>query len=101
MGREKEEKFIAILYLSNCTTFFYVLMLRNEGIAGLYRGTTATIARASLVTAGQMASYDHTKHVLKSNSIMNEGFNLHIMYAIFFLEGELNTIPLPPFFAFT
>lgn len=36
-------------------------ILNTEGIQGLFRGCTANIARAALVTSGQMASYDETK----------------------------------------
>ncbi|KAF9415907.1 hypothetical protein BGZ94_010357 [Podila epigama] len=37
---------------------------REEGIPGLYRGVVPTAARAMVVTASQLASYDTTKHWL-------------------------------------
>jgi len=36
----------------------------EEGIPGLYRGVVPTAARAMVVTASQLASYDTTKHWL-------------------------------------
>ncbi|KAI8603365.1 mitochondrial carrier domain-containing protein [Dissophora ornata] len=37
---------------------------REEGVPGLYRGVVPTAARAMVVTASQLASYDTTKHWL-------------------------------------
>merc|ERR1719382_2409350 len=50
-------------YQSASDAFLHIL--RNEGIQGLLRGCTANIARAALVTSGQMASYDETKVCLQ------------------------------------
>ena len=33
-------------------------------------------------TAAQVASYDHTKHVLKKHEIMKEGISLHIIASL-------------------
>ncbi|KAI9145494.1 mitochondrial substrate carrier family protein ucpB-like protein [Paraphysoderma sedebokerense] len=55
---------------------------RLEGLKGLYKGVEATAARAALLTAGQMASYDHSKHLLKKYNIMNEGIPLHISSSV-------------------
>ncbi|KCV71266.1 hypothetical protein H696_02213 [Fonticula alba] len=45
--------------------------------SGLFRGVGPTAARAALLTAGQMGTYDHSKTVLKRNGLMNEGLALH------------------------
>ena len=50
----------------------------QHGIGGLYKGCTPTIARAALLTAAQLATYDHCKYTLKSNGIMDEGTPLHV-----------------------
>jgi hypothetical protein len=51
---------------------------REEGvIAGLWRGTSANILRGVLLSASQLATYDHTKKTLKERGIMEEGVQLH------------------------
>lgn len=52
------------------------------GLRGLYRGVTATTGRAALLTAGQLASYDHTKHVLRQYDVLQEGAALHTAAAL-------------------
>ena len=54
-------------------------VLRHEGWSGLYRGWQATTARAALLTAGQLSSYDHTKFLLKKHKMVEEGTKLHII----------------------
>ena len=56
---------------------------QREGLfAGLWRGVSATVARASLLSAGQLASYDHSKKMLLRNEVMEEGGRLHIVCAV-------------------
>ena len=43
-------------------------------------GVGATSVRAALLTSGQLASYDHSKHLFKTHDILPEGVALHIMY---------------------
>eukprot|EP00947_MAST-08B_sp_MAST-8B-sp1_P001792 g1792.t1 len=55
----------------------------KEGLVhGLYRGTPATSLRAALLSAGQLASYDHSKTVLVRLNLMEEGASLHVTAAI-------------------
>ncbi|KAF9189685.1 hypothetical protein BGZ51_009259 [Haplosporangium sp. Z 767] len=55
----------------------------EEGIPGLYRGVVPTAARAMVVTASQLASYDTTKHWLlklrdqKGEARFKEGYFVH------------------------
>ncbi|KAF8941776.1 hypothetical protein BGZ47_007194 [Haplosporangium gracile] len=55
----------------------------EEGIPGLYRGVVPTAARAMVVTASQLASYDTTKHWLlklrdsQGQARFNEGYLTH------------------------
>lgn len=46
-------------FLDGITTVF-----RQEGIRGLYKGVSATVLRAAILTASQLSSYDHTKTTL-------------------------------------
>ncbi|KAF9303667.1 hypothetical protein BGZ74_003293 [Mortierella antarctica] len=57
----------------------------EEGIPGLYRGVVPTAARAMVVTASQLASYDTTKHwllkLMDSNGELQfrEGYLVHFV----------------------
>lgn len=65
------------------TTFDAVLeIFKKEGIKGFYRGVSATCIRSSLLTAGQLSSYDHTKQLLKAHGILSEGIPLHVTSSI-------------------
>jgi len=55
----------------------FVEIFRQEGVAGLYRGVGPTTQRAALLTAAQLASYDHIKQLLLRNTGLNEGILLH------------------------
>ncbi|KNC54104.1 substrate carrier family protein ucpB [Thecamonas trahens ATCC 50062] len=67
----------------NGTFAAFVKIYRTEGfLNGLYRGVGPTVVRAALLTCGQMASYDHAKHLFKRHGILNEGFSLHFSCAI-------------------
>ncbi len=52
------------------------------GFAGLWRGVQATMSRAALLSAGQLASYDHSKTVLRRNGWMEEGQSMHVVSAV-------------------
>ncbi|KAG0360507.1 hypothetical protein BG005_010531 [Podila minutissima] len=57
----------------------------EEGIPGLYRGVVPTAARAMVVAASQLASYDTTKHWLlrlrdsKGEAQFREGYLVHFV----------------------
>jgi hypothetical protein len=57
-------------------------ILRTEGVRGLYRGVSATCIRSSLLTAGQLSSYDHSKQLFKATGLFSEGIPLHISSSI-------------------
>ena len=52
-------------------------IFKKEGIKGLYRGVVPTTQRAIVLTAAQLSSYDHSKHLLKSAGLFVEGIPLH------------------------
>jgi hypothetical protein len=51
---------------------------REEGLAGLYRGSLATIARAALLSGSQLGSYDGLKRAAKQRLGWTEGLRLHL-----------------------
>ena len=58
--------------------------LLKEGVVhGLFRGVEATAARAALLSAGQLSSYDHSKQFMVQNGIFEKGSNpLHLTAAV-------------------
>ena len=42
----------------------------SGGLSSLWRGTSATVTRGAVITAGQAGSYDHFKQVAKSWGLM-------------------------------
>lgn len=56
--------------------------VRGRGLAGLYRGVSATCLRSALLTAGQLSSYDHAKQHLKKDFGCQEGPLLHVVCSI-------------------
>jgi solute carrier family 25 protein 14/30 len=55
--------------------------MKQDGIAGLYRGVVPTTQRAMILTASQLPSYDHTKTWLLSRGY-NEGIATHVISSI-------------------
>ncbi|CAK4611039.1 unnamed protein product [Aphanomyces euteiches] len=56
---------------------------QHEGVKGLWKGVGPTVKRAALLTATQIPSYDHSKHVLLNHEIMEEGAALHFFCSMF------------------
>lgn len=54
------------------------LLYRQEGLRGLYAGTTVTVLRAAMGTGAQVATYDHVKYLCKRHGIADEGLPLHL-----------------------
>ncbi|EQC35637.1 hypothetical protein SDRG_06921 [Saprolegnia diclina VS20] len=52
-------------------------IVAHDGVKGLWKGVGPTMKRAALLTASQIPTYDHAKHTLLNNEIMEEGFALH------------------------
>ena len=56
---------------------------RDEGIVrGLWRGAVPNVARASITTASQISSYDHSKQYLLSTMYFTEGPKLHFVCSV-------------------
>jgi len=60
----------------------YHIYQYEGGIRALYKGVGATMIRASFLTAAQLASYDHSKYLLKAHNILQEGVALHIVASL-------------------
>ena len=53
-------------------------VVRNEGIIGLWRGTTPSMARAALLTAAQCATYDEVKTFFTRRLAWEDGLLTHL-----------------------
>lgn len=69
-------------------------MVQTEGFGSLWRGSLPTVQRAMVVTAAQLASYDHFKESLLASKVMDDGFATH--FAASFLAGLVASIVSNP-----
>ena len=76
------------------TFYAFRRIIQQEGILGLYRGLTPTVQRATVLTAVQIASYDHIKHLLLRRRVLNEGFALHLTAS--FIAGFITAFAVNP-----
>ncbi|XAR62086.1 hypothetical protein NMG60_11016700 [Bertholletia excelsa] len=53
-------------------------MVRDEGLASLWRGSSLTVNRAMIVTASQLASYDQVKETILDKGLMSDGLGCHV-----------------------
>lgn len=54
----------------------------NNGIAGFYKGIQATVARAIMLNATKLATYDHIKHTLINLKVLEDGYLLHFVASV-------------------
>lgn len=57
-------------------------IVRERGIAGLWKGSIPVAARGALFTSGQMLGYDGFKTFCKSYGLIEDGTSLHILSSI-------------------
>ncbi|KAL6080591.1 Mitochondrial carrier [Balamuthia mandrillaris] len=56
---------------------FVHIWRHEQGLKGLYKGVGPTTKRAALLTAAQLASYDHSKHFFLNMGLMEDGPMAH------------------------
>lgn len=66
----------------------------KDGVASLWRGCTPTVARAMVLTASQMSSYDETKVIMIRYGFMEEGPRLHLLASV--VAGLVTTTTVNP-----
>ncbi len=73
----------------------FIYIFSNFGLAGLYKGSTPTIARAAVLTSAQIGSYDTIKNnICKQQFGINEGTKLHFLSSL--LAGLVTTTASNP-----
>eukprot|EP01033_Poteriospumella_lacustris_P003298 gene3298-2432_t len=68
---------------------------RVEGFGGLYKGLFPSTLRGAFIAVGELATYDHSKVVLKSQFSFDEGFLLHAASSL--ITGLVATTVAAPF----
>ncbi|XP_065861259.1 uncharacterized protein [Euphorbia lathyris] len=69
-------------------------IVSEEGIRALWKGVGPAVARASALTASQLATYDETKQVLIRWTPLEEGFYLHLFSST--VAGAVSTLVTAP-----
>lgn len=59
---------------------FHQIYRDEGGLRGLYRGVGPTACRAAILTATQLASYDHSKHLIRKYELLPDGPAVHVVY---------------------
>jgi len=70
------------------------LIVNEYGIFGLWRGATPNIARGCLVNFGELATYQYSKDLIKTNIGLEEGTQLH--FASGLISGFAGAIRCTP-----
>lgn len=70
-------------------------IVRDEGVGALFRGVGPNVARAILMNASQLATYDVFKNTILSSGGMTDGLGLHFLSS--FLAGTVATTICAPF----
>jgi hypothetical protein len=70
-------------------------LVKNQGIAGLYRGLEANIMRAMVLNGTKMACYDQIKGIITASGIVPQGLTTQFMAA--FSAGFFMACTVTPF----
>ena len=57
-------------------------IIQTNGFIGLWKGATPNIARAILVNFGELATYDHSKKIIKNSTGLPDGPLIHFSSSI-------------------
>ncbi len=57
-------------------------IIEKNGFMGLWKGATPNISRAILVNFGELATYDHSKKIIKKNTGLQDGPIVHFSSSI-------------------
>jgi len=79
----------------NSVTDAYSKIIKQEGVAGLWRGWGPNVLRNSVINAVELASYDEIKYQIISRGFLNDGIPCHFVSSAF--AGFLAVIFGSPF----
>ncbi|XP_064991931.1 uncharacterized protein LOC135628896 isoform X1 [Musa acuminata AAA Group] len=69
-------------------------IVSDDGVRALWKGVGPAMARASCLTASQLATYDESKQVLLKWTPLEEGFHLHLISSC--IAGTVGTLVTAP-----
>lgn len=58
------------------------IILRTEGLGGLWQGVVPNVQRAFLVNMGELACYDHVKRIIIQNQVCDDNIYAHTLASI-------------------
>jgi hypothetical protein len=70
-------------------------LLKQQGVAGFYRGLEANVARAMVLNGTKMACYDQIKHLITQSGVIPSG--LPTQFSAAFSAGFFMTCTVAPF----
>lgn len=70
------------------------IIKEENGVMGLFRGGTPNVLRASILTATQLSTYDHTKHLLLKTPYFSDNVYTHVTASL--VAGLLSTLTTNP-----
>lgn len=70
-------------------------IISKEGFIGLYKGVFPSTLRGAFIAVGELATYDHSKWMLKHYFCLNEGSLLHVCSSL--ITGLIATTVAAPF----
>ncbi|UJR24013.1 hypothetical protein I4U23_026978 [Adineta vaga] len=73
---------------------FYQIIRYENGIMGLYKGASPTVARATILTGMQLSTYDHSKRFLLRSNYFHDNLLTHVIASI--ISGLLTTTIVSP-----
>jgi hypothetical protein len=79
---EKNVVYVGMVPPQNGIISGFKSIVKEQGILGLWKGSTPIAARGALFTAGQMVGYDGFKTLCKSRELIDDGIELHIASSI-------------------
>lgn len=59
-----------------------IRVAKEEGVGGLFSGSTMASTRAVVITVGQLSVYDQIKQVLLSSEYFEDNSNLHLTTSV-------------------
>ena len=72
-----------------------ISIFRTDGIRGFYRGVFPSVLRGANIAAGELATYDHVKMLLRRYVSRKEDSTLHIVSSL--ITGLVATTVAAPF----
>lgn len=81
------------MYPSTLSAF--AIIHEKEGFSAFFKGVLPSTLRGAFIAAGELATYDHSKAMLKTQFLIPEGYQLHLFASL--ITGIVATTVAAPF----